>query len=275
MKKFLFFILIFAFSVGHSQNLANSEWIKILSERKDGSKITDGLRRDKVIDNLFFKDTTVLISVNHQYSSELHFSIKDGVLTIGNFLKFSIDTVNNIVLEISEISNKSMPDSELNTYAFINSAYLFEYRKEKNQLQIIGDSLIQCNNQFSPTYGTGDLSSLLRMPFRYREDSVVVSGYFLLGAKKKITDVHLNPSSMVSEKQAKAFEKAIKRTGKSWILPITDKPYIFKIDFRCFFKTKFQIIPKDGHSPAIAGQFYTADIRFYPNDSSEESFTGL
>lgn len=238
MKIFLSLILFVTVSFVYSQDLKNTEWIKISAEKKDGSKIRGINSKDKVIENFLFKDTTVLISVNHQYISEQHYAVGNGILSIGNFLKFSIDTVNDILLEISEIPEVPTPDSELNTYAFIKNRYLFEYLKENNQVKIIGDSIIECSEQFCPTYSKDDLMNLLDKPFKNREDTVTISGYFIIASNKEIAEVHIDSSSL-KEKKADEFVKMIKGTGKSWLLPITDKPYSFKMTFSCFFKNKF------------------------------------
>ncbi len=239
MKIFLSLILFVTVSFVYSQDLKNTEWVKINAERKDGSKIRDVNGKDKVIENFLFKDTSVLISVNHQYISEQYYGIRNDTLSIGKFLKFSIDTVNDILLEISEIPEVPTPDSELNTYAFIKSRYLFEYLKENNKVKIIGDSIVECTEQFCPTYSKSDLLNLLDKPFNKREDTVTISGYFIINSDKEITEVHIDPSASVKEKKADEFVKMIKETGISWMLPITDKSYSFKMTFSCFFKNKF------------------------------------
>jgi len=258
MKIALTYILLFTISIVHAQELKNTEWVKIFAERKDGSKIIGGIRRDQKVENFFFKDNSVLISINHQYSAREMYSIKDGMLSIGNFLKFKIDTVGDLVLKLTEIK-ESFPDNQLNTYCFIKSKYLFEFLKENNQLQIEGDSIIDCNRQFSPT-SKYDLASVLRKPFQYLGDSVSLKGYFIIGHNRKISDIYVDPSSNVNQNQAEAFEAAIKKTARLWILPFTDKPYLFKMDFSCFFKSKFTTI--GGHD----GEFYNADIHFNDDD---------
>ncbi|HEU5052342.1 MAG TPA: hypothetical protein VFT78_04480 [Hanamia sp.] len=265
MKILLSFILFFTFSIVHSQQLKNTEWVKILATRKDGSKINDRIRRDLKVENLYFKDNTVLISQNHQYSVEENYSIENGILSIGHFIKYHIDTAGNLVLKLSEINNQ-LPDDELNTYGFIKSKYLFEYLKENNQLKIENDSLINCTSQFTPT-AKYDLTQTLKRPFQYDGDSVSIKGYFTINQKHKITDIHIEHSANISAKQLTAFNNAIKKTAHLWIIPYTLKPYSFKMKFSCSFKSKYQYIA--GHG----GEFYTSHIRF--NNDGKEDQTSL
>lgn len=262
MRIFLSCILFFTISIAYSQNLKNTEWTNILVEKKDGSQLTDKMGRDGLFESYFFKDSTVVTSINHQFSSESHYSVDKGILTIGNFLKYSIDTLTNILLEITEIPQKAMPDNEINTYAFIKRQYLFEYLKENNQVEILGDTLIHCTQKFAPEYPGNDLPALLRMPFKYREDSVFLSGFFIIDPDKKIKTVHLDPSASLNKREANAFEKAVKRTGRSWLLPVTDKPYSFKMDFHCFFK-KFLNEVRQRNFHTSGSEFYIADIKFF------------
>ena len=256
MKTLFFSFLLLTISFAHSQDLKNSNWVKILTEKKDGSQINEKLPGE-ALDGFFFKDSTVLTSSNDQLINELNYHVENGVLILGNFLQYNIDTVNDIVLKLTEIPHKSVPDNEINTYAFIKSKYLFEYLKENNQIQILGDTLIQCTRNFAPEYSKDDLRAVLRTPFKYHQDSVSFSGYFIIDPNNKINIVHLNPSPSVREREATAFEKLLKKTSKSWILPITDKPYFLKMDFYCFFKT-------NPNFHAFGGEFYTANIKFDP-----------
>jgi hypothetical protein len=203
--------------------------------------------------------------MNHQLSTELHYSIENGILTIGNFLQYSIDTVNDIILELTEIPHKSLPDNQINTYAFIKNKYLFEYLKENNQIQILGDTLIQCTQKFSPVYSKNDLPALLEETFRFEKDTVFVSGYFIIDPHKKITTISLNASSTLNERKAKIFNKILERTGDSWILPQTDKPYSFKINFSFHFKSKYTVIKNNQKN--VAGVFYSSDLQFKPTSS--------
>ena len=275
MKFNFSLIFLFCISIAHSQNLKNTEWVKISAEKKDGSKIVDKIRRDLIIENYFFKENTVLISERHQYTFEQPYSVNQGVLTIGNFLRYTIDTVNDVVLELTEFPKTPISDNQLNTYAFIKSKYLFEYLKENNQLKITGDSLIQCTKQFCPTYAKGDLPELLRRPFESRKDSVNISGYFVVDQNNKITEVSLNPSQTFNRTEASYFITALKMTGKSWILTITDKQYAYKIDFSCFFHT-LQTLIKGGNNPrGYKGQFYTAEINLCGDSTYRQVSKGL
>lgn len=265
MKIFLCCILLFTISFAHSQDLKNTEWVKIAAEKKDGSKITDKIGRDEFIENFFFKDTSVLISHEHQYLLEEHYHIENGVLTLGNFLKFSIDTVNDILLEITEIPKFPTPDSKLNTYAFIKSRYLFEYLKENNQIQIFGDTLIQCTKKFAPVYSKDDLLELLKGTINSNKDSLFVSGYFIIDSHKKITMISLNPSSTLNERKVKIFNKILEMTGDSWILPETDKPYSFKMNFSFHINKKY--FPITSKQKSVWDTYYYSDIQFNPDSS--------
>lgn len=89
-----------------------------------------------------------MISVNNQYTQNLKYYVDQNILVIGEFVKFNIERMDNEFLVLTQISKTQLTDDKLNRYTFINRPYLFDYLKENNQLNIIGDSLIEYNNQF-------------------------------------------------------------------------------------------------------------------------------
>lgn len=262
MKMYFSLILLLFVSTAFCQNLKNTEWVKIMAERKDGSKIEDRSGRDKQLERYAFNDSTVDTYIDHQMGIELTYHIENGILSMGNFLKYNIDTVNDILLEITEIPTKPLPDNEINTYAFINNRYLFEYLKENKQIEFVGDTMIQCTSNFSPEYLKTDLVQLLNEPFKYTKDSVSVSGSFIINPENRICAIQLNYSPLVKEKQAKAFEKILQQTSGSWELPVTDKPYSYRMNFACHFRNKYVEISNGNKGKNYGGIFSGSYIRF-------------
>lgn len=255
MKILLTALLVLTIQISFSQNLKNTEWHRIFVQRKDESMLSD-IDTQNLLQDIKFEDTTAFISLDHIFVQEQPFKFKNEILYIGRFLKFNIDTINQIVLKLTDISDMKKSDHLLKTYSFINSRYLFQYLKEKNQIKFINDTLIQGNVEFSPIYANADLRNLLRDPFRHDGDSGIISGYFILNHNMEISEVKISRTENVNVKQTKAFTKILRKTGKRWTLPITDLPYSYKIDFACYFKTRFD--------SKTNGVFYSSFIEFYP-----------
>ena len=229
------FLFLFYSGLINGQDLRNTEWVKISAERKDGSKIIERSGKDNAIIKYFFKEDTVLTSINdNEFSAKQKYSVHNGILSIGDLIKYNIDTINDIVLVITEIPKYELPYDRISRYTFIKSKFLFEYLKQAKQLNIIGDTLIQCDNQFSPTYVKGDIGKLFLGQFQPTTNRVL-TGYFIISDNGNIKSVKIDPKNNFSKKEIEKFIRILNSTSGSWILPATTKPLQFKIDFGCEF----------------------------------------
>ena len=84
------------------QDLRNTEWFEIKRQRKDGSRIISHLRLPAPKIKYLFEDDTAFISVNSGYSFGQKFSVNDNILSIGEVLRYNIDTLTNLVLALTE-----------------------------------------------------------------------------------------------------------------------------------------------------------------------------
>lgn len=235
MKFYLFSILLLSSYPSFSQDLRNTKWIKILSINVESGKIQDS-KKDNIIGfGYLFNNDSVITLFNNLYFSSYGFSVKNKTLSIGRFLNYHIDTMNNVILKLTEIPRATSQRKVINSYGFINEKFLFQYLREKNLISITGDTLIEPNKYFSPAYPFSGLSEIIIDPFR-SIDSIELAGYFTINSNRIISDIQFQSSKKIKEKQRKAFEIALRKTENSWILPYTESPYSFRVHFYCSFK---------------------------------------
>lgn len=230
MKIITLIFLQLYFSNLFAQDLRNSEWTQVKVERKDGSKILDHIGTEKSITKYYFRDKTVLLTVNNLYNNEFTYSINNKILSIGEFSKYTIDTVDEEILVLTQISNKKLTDDKLNRLIFLNRHSIFEYLKENEKVEIIGDSLIEYNRQFAPTY-YGNIDKLFMTEFNSHNENKEIYGICILDSKGKIERIQFEENNKFTKKEISKFLEIINSTNGSWILPETSKPYKYKINF--------------------------------------------
>lgn len=230
MKITLALFLFLLSSNLQALDLNNTEWTQVKVERKDGSKIIGHVQSDKAIIKYFFRDKTVLISVDNQYTQNLKYYVDQNILVIGEFVKFNIERMDNEVLVLTQISKTQLTDDKLNRYTFINRPYLFDYLKENNQLKIIGDSLIEYNNQFFPTY-FGNIDELFMTEFQSQTENKSLVGSFIITSGGELKNIQFEPSNKFSEKEINRIQKVINSTKGGWMAPLTSQPFQYKINF--------------------------------------------
>jgi len=272
MIKSIIIVFILINSSLFGQNLNNTEWIKINAERKDGSRIIDRLGTEERATKYYFKESTVLTSISEQYSLEQKYSITNNVLSIGDFITFKIDSISDIFLVITEMSNKGLPDDKINSFVFIKSDYLFDYLKQTQQLHIIGDSLIECDKLFSPVYKE-DIANIFKSQLGYTKMNEQVSGYFIMTADGNIKNVQIETTNKLPKTEIEKTTNAIYSTSGSWILPPTPKPFLFKIDFtlnfnytETFFAITFNFHKKEQIKYKVLTQQEVKEADNYFND---------
>ena len=107
------------------QSLKNTEWTRILVENNvDGNFIVDQQLTKKPI-KYFFLEDSVLISTNESYSTKVLYSIQGGILTIGNFVKYKIDSLNEQLLIVSDVAKQGIPPSRLGVFTLMNTDFIF------------------------------------------------------------------------------------------------------------------------------------------------------
>ena len=225
------FLLFFCLSCNSliAQDLRNTEWIRIKAERKDGSRIIDHFNTDKKVVKYLFGDNKVAVSIKNQYSAEVSFEVKDNILKIGSAERYKIDTLTEVILALSELFEKELPDDKTNSYIFIKSKYLYDYLKENHRLKIIEDTLIQCTNEFSPSY-QGEL--LAQFPKQFGYLTTWIDGSMIISPLGQLLQVRVDSSDDMSEKRYEKIINILNNTKDRWIAPAIPQSYRFKVDFK-------------------------------------------
>ena len=228
------FILILYSFILCGQNLKNTEWTKIKAERKDGSKIVDRSHLSETLITYKFQESTVTIFSGGDNVYNQKFSIDGRILTIGDFQRYSIDSVNNLGMILTELPHQELSDDKINRFIFLNSQFYFNYLIQKKQITIIADTLVLCNNQFLPTYGKGKLDQTLRLQFEPIKNNILIGSIFLTSTGD-ITDVQVKPNENFSKKEMDKFIETLRQTSGFWTLPKGVTYHHFKLDFICRF----------------------------------------
>jgi tetratricopeptide (TPR) repeat protein len=212
-----------------SQSLANTEWIKIKSAR-NGSRIICHTPSDQLTVKYYFLEDSVLIALGGaQYSFKLGYSLNNDVLSIGSLLKYKIDSMDNDVIAITDISKK-MPEGKLNKFTLINCASVFEYLNATNSINIVGDSLIECDTQFSPTY-VGPIENEFSRNSTYSDGNRTLHGELVMSNQGNVKRVNLYPNDKFSKVETDKIIKIFSSTSGSWSVPLAPKNLDYKINF--------------------------------------------
>lgn len=230
MKNIISIFILFFYTNLVGQVLKNTEWIQVKVERKDGSRIVYHDESEISKTKYYFRQPTVLIAENNLYASELKYTVKDKILAIGEFTKYNIDTVDSEILVLTEIPKDELPDDKINRIILMNRNSIFNYITENNQLGITGDSLIDFNMQFAPTY-YGNIDKLFTQEFIGQKDNKEILGAFVINPKGKIENIQLDNEKNFSKSDIEKIIKIISSTSGSWIIPVTPKPFYFRINF--------------------------------------------
>lgn len=271
------------------QDIKNTEWFEIKRERKDGSSIISraGLPAENI--KYLFKDDTAFIAVNAGYSFGQKFSASNNILSIGEALQYNIDTLTNLVLSLTEIPGQQLADDKINRYVFVNSKYIFEYLTQIGQINIIGDSLIECNSLFSPTCKE-EIAKLLLKNFKPGTIAATLNGYIIMSHDGKIENVLTEPNNKFRRKEIDRFISIIQSTGYLWIVPPIAGNLSFKIDFSCevFYRSHtsgitFWLQHKEpgvffqknysARQEPTAEQYYSKAIEFNKREQYEKAVT--
>jgi tetratricopeptide (TPR) repeat protein len=233
---YLFFSLMLIHAYG--QDLKNTEWIKIKVNRLDGSKVIERREPEDASLQYYFTADSVLISTNREYANKVSYSVKDKILTIGSTARYTIDSISNMFLVTSQLPNNiKTPPNKLNQYCFINADYLYDYLQRNNSLQFEGDSLVICDNRFSPTY-LGNFTDLLAKEFQ----TVVVKsveGSFTILPDGSIRLVNIESNKNFTVKEINKLKTIFCSSSGSWVLPPSPNSLSFKMTFSLTFGSFF------------------------------------
>ena len=207
------------------QSLKNTEWTRILVENNvDGNFIVDQQLTKKPI-KYFFLEDSVLISTNESYSTKVLYSIQGGILTIGNFVKYKIDSLNEQLLIVSDVAKQGIPPSRLGVFTLMNTDFIFDYLQQTKQVTIISDSLIIANELFCPVYN-GEIFQVFSQHGSF--DHGTYTGSFTISKDGNIRDIQVLKGR---KDDIIRISNMLISTKGNWIIPPTPKPYDCKIDF--------------------------------------------
>lgn len=229
MKIIYAAFLFLSYSNLKGQLLGNTEWTQVKAERKDGSRILDNLKGGELSTKYYFKEQIVFFIQKNLFTQELKYSVKDKILTIGEFAQYNIDTVDHELLVLTQIPKNKTTDDKINRFYFINRKSIFEYLKENDQLKIIGDSIIEYNSLLAPTY-YGNLDELFSKEFESIKDNRSLTGMFIINSKGGIGNILCNDNKF-SKKEVESIKKVLNYTDNKWIMPSTVKPFSYKMNF--------------------------------------------
>lgn len=219
----IFFIINSANS--NCQSLKNTEWTRILVENNvEGNFIINQQLSKKPI-KYFFLEDSVLISADESYSTKVLYSINDGILSIGNFVKYKIDSLSDQLLIVSDVPKQGIPPSRLGIFTLMNTDFIFDYLKQSQQLTIIGDSVILANELFCPVYN-GEINTIFsqRGPFSYS----TYKGSFTISKDGNIRDIQIMKGT---KDDIVRISNTLISTKGYWVIPPTPKPFDCKMDF--------------------------------------------
>lgn len=236
LKTLFFLFLIFISLKVNAQNLKNTEWTQIKVERKDGSRIigSSSFQIENAIIKYYFREDKVLITNNNLYMYELPYSINNRILSMGANVQYKIESLQDDKLVLVQVGNSGAPDDKINRYYFMKKTGVYEYLIENNKLDIVGDSLIEYNIHFSPTY-YGNLTDVINSAISPPKEDKTLLGSFVIDTEGKIKQIQFEPNKKFSSKQLEKFETAIESTSGHWALPLTPKPYSYRIYFGISF----------------------------------------
>jgi tetratricopeptide (TPR) repeat protein len=288
------------------QKLVNSEWTRIRSERKDGSRIVD--RSNSLKARLIhspisysFYESTVKISYDGEYSTE--YKVFGDTLIIGYYIEgpqlvktafaqaevFKIDTLSNLFLILSELSFEKLPDDKINRFYFVNRKRYFDYLKNENKVHFINDTIIGCNRLLFPYYNESNIDLLLTRELSPRTiKSTMVKGQLLFNSNGGIEEVKIDDNGELSEGQTLKLKKVLWSTSGSWTVPQTYQDYYFNMHFACKYQndgigstvsisynindsTRNNLTQLTSEQIAKVNRFYNKGVRFFEGNEFEKA----
>ena len=238
MKLLATLILLFVYVKSNSQNLDNTEWIQIKALDKDGNEIK--VNRNGLSLKFYFKDDSLLRSIDEQYSYRESYEINNNILSIGNSTKFKIDSSSDEILVLSDISNVYSSNSKITTRILLNADYIFDFLRRSDLLYITTDSIIQSDNYLSPTFD-GDFNKFFmsKIDFKVQKEALFCS--FEILHDGNISNVQIKSNQKSSPKELDRIKNIISSTKDYWIIPPVPNGYRFNMNFAANISTSTNI----------------------------------
>lgn len=235
-------ILLNGFQNLSGQNLKNTEWIKIKSERKDGSRI---IERNPSVDailvgapvKLTFGDSTLLISYDGERTE--HYRVNNKTITTGIIINkqffttniFYIDSLTKAIMIISEIPQKETSDDKLNRFLYVKNNYYLQYLISRKEISISGDSLVHCNKLLFPYFSSDNIDRYLTRNLLPTKIGELMVGNIIFLPNGRIEKLNIEKTENLSEQRILKFKNALLSTSGKWRFPIDGGGYHFKMDF--------------------------------------------
>ncbi len=250
--RFIFIAFsIFIYNGIAAQDLNNTEWILIKAARKDGSRIIGSGVKETDNFQYYFTSDSVYIAANGQYSFHQKYSLYNNQLSIGSFVNYQIDSLNEIFLGVTEIPTSEKSDDKISSMVFIKSDFIYDYINKTNQFQLPADSIIENNHYFQPEYN-GDIVNL----FKNNSKNEEVSGCLIITGDGVIKNVEIQHASNTNEKEIKRVIDILKATSGHWIMPPSPKMFLFK----SYFILKYSYVYNRGYlSSGVSFSFVSKD----------------
>ena len=159
----------------------------------------------------------------------------NNILNIVDWAEYHIDTLSNLLCILTEISKQNLPDDRVNSFVFINNRFIIDYLTQIKELNIIGDTMLQCRDQLSPICQKGNLSDLFNNKFVHFNVNGFLTGSFTINIDGKIQSIQLDPNEIFNQSKTDKFIETLSSTSGSWKVPKINNVTQFKIDFTCKF----------------------------------------
>ncbi len=223
-----------------AQNSFRQTWVKVKAERKDESRIVDRSNiENNYLEYRFTKDK-VYIVISPEQIAELSYTLHSNELTIGNFIRYSVENLTDSNLVLLEKPYENLPEDKFNRYFFVKKDYYIADLIKKNRLTFENDSTIIASPKLFPVYSKGSFSEFVlgKIP---RSKQTIVTGSFIVSTNNNITDFKLENRGNYKAKMELKFKKAIKSTSQKWLLPSPTLPYNYRVNFTANIHPEFTV----------------------------------
>lgn len=229
--KIVLSIFVFSFFCGRNQAqiLKNTIWIQVKAEKKDGSRIVDYENSEDRVIKYDFREDEVMISDGNLYIGKMNYLVHNRILEIGKFVRFTIDTLDDKKLVLTQVSNENLGDDKITRLTFINRSYIFNYLKENNLIKIIQDSIVEYSDKGSPAYYGTSLSFEDKLSISM--DERILAGTFIITASGNVQNVSIEGEKGFSRKDTSFIKEAIRKTSGSWMIAYTPAHFQYKMNF--------------------------------------------
>lgn len=239
--KYIIFLAILLNSLpGITQKLENSEWIKLKSERKDGSRIISRFILENQFNKLTFGSNDTLLSLSKGFLDKLPYKINKDTLVINGFNKNVIEILNDSMLVYSEYTKSNEPLDKFDRHFYMKKRYSYDYALKNGLVEFITDSLIKVNNYAEPEFTKGDINEYFSDKVKKIVNKKYVTGYFIISPESKVIKVYISHTSKAGKELKDRIKTLITETSGMWNLPFKDSNYSYKYLFTIRFFNQYE-----------------------------------